>query len=137
MHRLSDNKPYINSASHYKANKKEKGKIIAQSQPKLDGITVVSLDSYVKMKAIEVISYTNEDSLEDDIDAAKRRIWSNGFQSNPNQYTQSDIEKALYLKGGFDKDGHTFYYSNQEILEQINSISVIEVDEQFNVLIYE
>jgi predicted amino acid racemase len=47
---------------------------------------------------------------------------------NINQYTQKDIEKFYkHVKT------HTF----AEAMEQINSISLIEVDEQFNIISYE
>lgn len=68
-----------------------------------------------------------------------------GYKSNPNQYTQKDIEKAIELiknsafVDAIDWDKHvvSFEESNEKIFEQINSISVIEVDEQFNIISYE
>ena len=135
MHRLSDNKPYINSASHYKANKKEKGKIIAQSQPKLDGIPVVSLVSYVDKQKND--SWTVVSSMFPKlIFTLFSRIFKDGYESNPNQYTQADIEKVYYLAKRLGDD-FSENYTIEELLKEINSISVIEVDEKFNVIGYE
>ena len=81
-------------------------KIVAQSQPKLDGIPVVNLRKHIG----------------DDF------------------YTQADIEKAIWLakeQSGWSWNTMEDSYTMEEILEQINSISVIEVDEQFNVISYE
>lgn len=114
--------------------------IIAQSQPKLAGVPVVSLDKDV-LSDIETI--TSWDSFkEHPIGKAGKRI-ENWFKSNPNQYTQADIEKAIELARAlkssvFESDSaSTRFYRLDEILQQINSISVIEVDEQFNVIRYE
>ena len=83
-------------------------KIIAQSQSKLDGVPVIDFNDFV-----------NE----------------NGELA----YTQKDIEKAIELAQRFNLvDGFSEpKYEKEEILEQINSISIIEVDEQFNVISYE
>lgn len=58
-------------------------------------------------------------------------------------FTQKDIEKAIELARenqiGYDEGYPVIYYENdlEEIFEQINTISIIEVDEQFNILNYE
>jgi len=62
--------------------------IIAQSQPKLNNVPVINLDSYIKGLAIKKFPYTNEGDLEDTIDNAKRNIWKDGYNSNPNQYSR-------------------------------------------------
>jgi hypothetical protein len=104
--------------------------IVAQSEPKLDGVPVVNLDSYVDRIAKEI--------LPDDTNWQRRFDIVKGFKSNPNQYTQADIEKAIELARKHDVDLHNGrgctlipQISRNEILQQINSISVIEVDEQF------
>jgi len=116
--------------------------IVAQSQPKLEGVPVISLDSYVERlkKGISEFSKLATDTQE--------QFWTGkaaGFgealqiynKSNPNQYTQQDIEKA-YKMGYEDRDKDIGYGSNLAYCkEQINSISVIEVDEQFNIISYE
>jgi hypothetical protein len=109
---------------------------VAQSQPRIEGIPVVSLD-----KSIDdfIYEYQQEGMLPS---MAKRRILT---LSNPNQYTQKDIDKAIDLAkksayvDAIDWDRHvvSFEETKEEILQQINSISVIEVDEQFNIISYE
>jgi hypothetical protein len=76
--------------------------ILAQSEPKLDGVPVIE-------------------------------IGSTGFDEF--EYTQADIERALSLAFLASQDGYDI--TTKEILEQINSISVIEVDEDFNVINFE
>ena len=110
-----------NESEHTKNSFKARcSKIVAQSEPKLDDAPVIE------------IGPTGFDEFE---------------------YTQADIEKAIELareadsiEGTVDLDVVLCYGSNddlrtkwtkEEILEQINSISVIEVDEDFNVLGYE
>lgn len=87
--------------------KDNRGKIVAQSQSKLEGVPVISL-------------------------------WETCWNKNANQYTQKDIEKAIELatKSNFDARLRYDDLKNQ-VIDQINSISVIEVDEQFNIISYE
>jgi hypothetical protein len=117
-------------------------KLIAQSQPKLDGIPVVSLNENI-LSDIETI--TSWDSFKDHpIGKAGKKI-EKWFKSNPNQYTQEDIEKVIMLSRlwlanypeGKNSEISERLLLDHEILEKINSISVIEVDEQFNVISYE
>ena len=118
--------------------------IVAQSQPKLEEIPVISLDSYIEKLAwvsTEKIfpEINDEDSTQIEIDKWNAR-WEgfiDGHKSNPNQYTKADIEKALFLKAGFDNKGYTKYMTNEEIFEQINSISVIEVNDNWEVISHE
>jgi len=51
-----------------------------------------------------------------------------------NQYTLKDLEKAVYLATSRDEN---WKYTFEEILEQVSTISIIEVDNQFNILSYE
>jgi hypothetical protein len=113
---------------------------IAQSELKIDGVPVISLDSYVERLAKETrdsinkVAYCCSGETEED-------IFDSGFiishKSNPNQYTQKDIEKAIELIIN-NKELHNKPITLKCIvLEQINSISLIEVDEQFNILSYE
>jgi hypothetical protein len=102
-------------------------KIVAQSQPKFEGIPIVSLDSYVEKFKKEYNSGNNSDVFTKGIETGIEI----GYKSNPNQYTQKDIYFAINLAK------HPLNYSNEQIFHQINSISVIEVDEQFNIISYE
>jgi hypothetical protein len=58
---------------------------------------------------------------------------------NPNQFTLKDIEKAIGLAQieKWTEDGEKETLSNDEIIEQIQSISVINVDNNFQILSYE
>lgn len=117
--------------------------IVAQSQPKLEGIPVISLENYTEdltktdlMYLIEVVqlSYNYKTVMGVRLESKLRRL----FESNTNQYTQKDIEKVIELSRKDDPNnfGALLYYE-EEILEQINSISLIEVDNQFNIIKYE
>jgi hypothetical protein len=109
--------------------------IIAQSQSKLEGIPVISLDRYVDEAFLEKhglvsMSKTTKGSI-------GYREFVSGYNSNPNQYNLKDIEKAIDLARLQGEESFLCKYSDKEILEQINQISVIEVDEQFNIVSYE
>jgi hypothetical protein len=127
-----------NESEHTKNSFKARcSKIVAQSQTKLPDIPIVSLDSYSYMIAQsweETFNSAFYDSKINVGNIAKDCVLF-GFNSNPNQYTQADIERALSLAFLASQDGYDI--TTKEILEQINSISVIEVDEDFNVLSYE
>ena len=128
-------------------------KVIAQSQPKLKGIPVISLDRYVERLAHQkMINYLtdgnpNEDFKRSTIGADdNKNWWINGYKSNPNQYTQKDIDKAYQLAvdmcSKYHKQDTGIYFDRVEYikyktLEQINQIKLIEVDEQFNIISYE
>ena len=107
--------------------------LVAQSQPKLEGIPVISLDSYVERLGQKYGKSRVEVST----------AWGSfvdGYKSNPNQYNQKDIEKAIELARetiSSNEAGICDKYTELGILQQINSISVIEVDEQFNIISYE
>ena len=108
-------------------------KIVAQSSPKLEGIPVISLDSYVEK---QIKDWYNVSKLNSSF-IADPNSYKQGYKSNPNKYTQADIDKA-YQMGHEDKGkgfGNKSNFLNR--LEQINSIEVIEVDVQFNILSYE
>lgn len=104
-------------------------KIVAQSSPHLEGIPVISLGSYVENSVN--LEFKEEFEIAQDVMPAiwydlKLKIIKN-YKSNPNQYTQKDIEKVIELSGL----SGGYPYSKKEIFEKINSISVIEVDEFF------
>jgi hypothetical protein len=125
-------------------------KIVAQLQPILEGVPVISLDSYVEKLKKEYNTGENTDVFTKGVEVGIEI----GYKSNPNQYTQKDIGKAIELardiidgKDKLDLESiiglteictHNWEVKNvDKIFEQINSISVIEVDEQFNIISYE
>lgn len=113
-------------------------KIVAQSQPKLEDVPVISLDSYIERLAKN--SYCTQPKTINTLHADTNYIlgFIDGYNSNPNHYTQADIEKAIdlaskpqkILLNGIIRE----HLTKEEILDQINSISVIEVDEGFNII---
>jgi len=122
---------YCNGTYLYSDKDPGSGKVfevVAQSQGRLEEIPVVSLD-----KSIDdfIYEYQQEGMLPS---MAKRRILT---LSNPNQYTQKDIDKAIELAQESGEYGYGKANTKEKILQQINSISVIEVDEQFNIISYE
>jgi len=61
----------------------------------------------------------------------------------PNKWTDEDILKAIKLsqegKNVYSVSGRSWWeysYTQQEIMDQISSISLIEVDDQFNIISY-
>jgi site-specific recombinase XerD len=124
----------INTFPTYLTDLSECKLIIAQSQTNLEGVPIISLESYVKNLAIEKYGKKHE------MLQGQLMFFKYGYKSNPNQYTQKDIEKAIKLgklKQELESGVFVKKYSNKQILEQINSISIIEVDEQFKVINYE
>lgn len=107
--------------------------IVAQSQPKLEGVPIISLDNYIQRLANLFAVRSGCEYREDLVRISKGVI--HGYKSTPNQYTQKDIEKALSLAFMASQDGYDI--TTKEILEQINQISEIIVDEQFNIISYE
>jgi hypothetical protein len=121
--------------------------IVAQSQPKLEGIPVVSLDNYIPVKCQVALNYWKQ------FDGEKQKgiVYGIGLclehqKENPNRYTQKDIEEA-FLAGSYFKEKWVkeIPLKNSDIvlrepdvekyLNHAKCISVIEVDEQFNVKI--
>jgi hypothetical protein len=107
--------------------------IIAQSQPRIEGIPVVSLDRCVQDKA-----YKHTEKLILTSEGRTQRWWGFivGYESNPNQYTQKDIDKAIELAQESGEHGYGHVYNKEQIHEQINSISILEVDSEFQILSY-
>lgn len=105
----------------------ESSTIIAQSQPKLEGIPVINLDDYVERLAIENYPFAVGGIGNSEND--KKNHFIIGYKSNPNQYTQNDIEKAIEKCIDIQTNGHQIRLNT--ILKEINSISVIEVDAFF------
>jgi len=125
--------------------------IIAQSQPKLEGIPVISLDSYVE----NLFEQNTKTTSFGEHGKQSPFYWFNkGYNSNPNQWTDDDIRKTIELARTLQEGKNEFEvenilgssdgtygvkqkYTEKEILKQINSISVIEVDTSFNIIGYE
>jgi len=123
------------------------GSIVALTKPKFTGSPIISLDAYIDSLAESLYPNSNKLALHRHITPAikkqsqRKKHWINGYKSNPNQYTQADIEKAFdagcaYTIGSH-KEFEQTHPNKEEYLKQANSIKVIEVDEQFNILSYE
>jgi len=112
--------------------------IVSQSQLKLVGIPFISLDLYIENLADNCVkNHSSNRTLNEDGWMSTGFVY--GYNSNPNHYTQKDIEKAIELARERipHPDFDYVYEEDQEILEQINSISTIEVDQQFDIISYE
>jgi hypothetical protein len=109
--------------------------VIAQSQPKIERVPVIDLYNYIGIQAINQSKKFASKNGETNYILG----FINGHQLNQNQYTQKDIDRAIELaREQFDFDGYSLgENSKKEILEDINSISLIEVDEHFNIISYE
>lgn len=121
-------------------------KVIAQSQPKLEGVLVISLDNYKNILSEQVCK--KQDLAGGFSGGIHERsvagmFFRKGYKANPNHYTQKDIEKVIELARMTSIEENMLgsmqvnKYSKEEILEQINSISLIEIDKQFNIISYE
>jgi hypothetical protein len=100
--------------------------VVAQTKPILQGISVISLDRSVeRMAEIEYPYYEGSGGVE----LFERSGFINGFKSNPDKWTDEDMEKAIEM-------GRNRFYNNTEIFEKLSEISEIEVDNDFNVLNY-
>jgi len=114
-------------------------KIIAQSSLKLEGIPVISLDDYVEKLYYYTIQKCRGHSFKKFYDLSAKEC---SKIKNPNQYTLKDIENVIELVSNtilLHKIQHPWARKQQinRIVEQINSISIINVDEQFNIISYE
>jgi len=113
--------------------------IIAQSEPKIDGVPVVSLDSYYP-KFVNIITDMKAE-LNNTIDLNAYSIGAiESFRCNPNKYTLADIEKAMDLarvNNVMNNNDVYFQYKDTEIIDKINSIQSITVDSDFNIVKYE
>jgi hypothetical protein len=107
--------------------------IVAQTSNLIQGIPVISLENYygdiheswnIVYRMFPQISLT-----------LFSRIFKDGYNSNPNKDTVHDLVKAIDLSRQYPADVAGF--RKEEILEELSQISVINVDEQFNILSYE
>jgi hypothetical protein len=117
------NQPILFRA-HENSDLNECFSIVAQSSPVLEEIPVIRLDSYINKLGRE--EYDNGLGLIGFI---------SGYKSNPNQYTQDDIVKAMAKMALFaTQEGSKCINRLREIMQEINSIEVIEVDKHFNII---
>jgi hypothetical protein len=126
-------------------------RIIAQSTPKIEGIPVISLDSYVE-RLVQVIDHNLVTDREISIVTCGV---IEGYNLNPNQYTKADIEKAIKLARNIT-DGKDIFstedisgctevctygwknkLTDEQIFEEINSISLITVNNNWEVISHE
>lgn len=115
-------------------NQEQAHHTIAQSLPILKSIPVISLDSYVERlgeKDANKFDWDFESSFgngyADHVDG-----FVNGFKSNPNKWTDEDMEKAIEI--ALELGDKIYTNPRIEILKIVSSISFIEVDENFNVI---
>lgn len=113
----------------------EDNRIVAQSQPTLKDVPVISIKDWYS--TLRMIGLTSDQSCE----------VSDLLELN--RYTLDDIKKAIkYGKDSAFSCTHSSDYmskeelenggqSEKEFLNNLDSISVIEVDEQFNFIDYE
>jgi len=110
-------------------------KIIAQSEPKIDGVPVVSMGRYVERLAM---NYISKKGVSKGLEQRMLDAYIKCYTLNSNQYTLADIEKAYDLgKASIIYDKIHGFNSKELDYDQINSINLITVDEQFNILSYE
>jgi hypothetical protein len=100
---------------------------IAQTSPILQGIPVISLDSYVKSLSLKI---GMEKYIGGNYDFQNGvRV---GYKSNPAKWTDEDMERAIKMARRYPKDVAGF--ADEEIMEQLSEIVEIEVDNDFNVI---
>jgi hypothetical protein len=123
--------------------------IVAQSNRVLNEIPLISLDPLI---SFDVINGIDKDSSWDIVSRMFpnlsrelfNRIWSDGFLSNPNIFSLNDIKRVVELsRVGFNRIGlgddgcSDEIFDLDDILERISNVSVINIDENFNVISYE
>jgi len=104
--------------------------IVAQSSPILQGIQVISLDSYLERLAKDANGYLPY--ARDTKGMAFNEGFIEGYKSNPAKWTDEDMERAIEMARRYPKDVAGF--ADEEIMEQLSEISEIEVDNDFNVI---
>lgn len=116
-------------------------KVISQSSLKLEGIPVINIYSPIQQLLTELKETFNNCLPEFKTGIQHAVLRTSCYLESDNQYTLKDIEEAIKLAKkretieGISPDFHKF--TSNEIVEQINSISIINIDEQFNIISYE
>ena len=112
---------------------------IAQTKAILQGIPVILLDSYV-----ERLAEKDADKYDWDFESSSGNGYADhvygfikGYKSNPAKWTDEDMERAIELSRiKLEVNAENEYLTKKQIFEQLSEISVIEVDNDFNVLNY-
>lgn len=115
-------------------------KIVAQSQNKLEGVPVISLDSYVFNFLDKACSDWHRQEYGFVANVPIRKAFVEGYNSNQNKWSDADVLKAIELareENGWSDNSMEYTYTKEKIIEQINQIEVINIDSQFNILSYE
>jgi hypothetical protein len=103
---------------------------IAQTKPILQGMPVISLDSYAESLSLNIGmekyvggNYDFENGV---------RV---GFKSNPAKWTDEDMERVIKLSRiKLEVNAENEYLTKEQIYKQLSEISEIEVDNDFNVI---
>lgn len=111
--------------------------IVAQSERKIEEKPIITLNIIQQLiNEYRKLYYECPKEYKQGIQYAIN-IACNYLKLKNNQYTQKDIEKAIEF--GYEllrKKTSLTDYNKQQILAQINSISIIEVDVDFNIIRY-
>jgi len=116
-------------------------KIVAQTQAILEGIPVINIGNYVNDLSNQYFQNLRDQSPI--IPEEARWPYKLGFQAgfNQYQYTQKDIEKAIHFarESSIREDipEIDYYHTLTQILSQVDAISYIEVDDNFQILEYD
>jgi hypothetical protein len=119
-------------------------KIVAQSISLFQDTPVINLDKYVEKLAL---SQYKEPLNKDDEKRASIvgnrgifgfrkffKAFKKGWKSNPNEYTQEDLEKTFLA--GMAHANSKYYPNKEQFIESLSHISIIEVDDNFQILNY-
>ncbi len=114
--------------------------IIAQSEQRLEGVPVISLDSYIFNFLDKACSdwYRQEYGVMANVPI--RKAFIEGFNLDQRKWTDADLLKAIELareENGWSDNSMEYTYTKEKIIEQINQTEVIHIDNQFNILSYE
>ena len=108
--------------------------IVAKGSHNLVDVPYINLDNYIDKLAKEYADLYYSENKKAELGFIA------GYNQNPNKWTDADMQKAIELA----KKQETFNfkplgskYTTEEILNQIKEISIIEVDQNFNIISYE
>lgn len=116
-------------------------KVIAQTQAILEGIPVINIGNYVNDLSNQYFQNLRDQSPI--IPEKARWPYKLGFIAgfNQHQYTREDLEKAIHFarESSIREDipEIDYYHTLTQILSQVDAISYIEVDDNFQILEYD